>query len=139
MCVSGQISNSKVCFQETTSQMVQVRKAPNVMNNFITQESKRQQSDLSEKLELGDNSSTDKPTLTFWFLVLIGGFFRTACKASMRFPVQGRLRMQSSKAGEAVNLFSQISVCTDENPDLVKVLFITLFFTHMPIERGLLL
>lgn len=27
-------------------------------------------------------------TLTFWFLVLIGGFFSTACSASMRFPLQ---------------------------------------------------
>lgn len=40
-----------------------------------------------------------KPTLTFWFFVLIGGFFRTACKASIRFPVQGGLRMQHSTAG----------------------------------------
>lgn len=34
-----------------------------------------------------------EPTFTFWFLVLIGGFFRTACRASFRFPVQGGLRM----------------------------------------------
>lgn len=39
----------------------------------------------------------------FWFLVLIGGFFRTACKASIRFPVQGWLRMQQQNKGVTLN------------------------------------
>lgn len=41
-------------------------------------------------------------TLTFWFFVLIGGFFSTACKASVRFPVQERLRKQHSKDSPSI-------------------------------------
>lgn len=53
-----------------------------------------------------DKGVKNKPTLTFWFLVLIGGFFRTACKASIRFPVQGWLRMQQQNNGVTLNYSS---------------------------------
>lgn len=45
----------------------------------------------SAQFKLGDRELCG-PTFTFWFLVLMGGFFRTACRASVRFPVQGGLR-----------------------------------------------
>lgn len=61
-----------------------------VPSNLVSQASKNIHNDFDDSLL----TKKTKPTLTFWFFVLIGGFFRTACKASIRFPVHGGLRMQ---------------------------------------------
>lgn len=58
------------------------------------------------------------PTLTFWFFVLIGGFFRTACKASMRFPVHGGVK-DPHTAQQSCTLTTALMIMTVNTSNIV--------------------
>lgn len=77
-----------------------------VPSNLVSQVSKNIHNDFDDSLL----TKKTKPTLTFWFFVLIGGFFRTACKASIRFPVHGGLRMQQHSTTTSPSMIHMPSI-----------------------------